>query len=567
MIASATIEKVESYIYGVLSGEIVTGELSRLAVERHAKDLARIGDQDFPYHFNARHGEVACDFFPLMLRHSIGDFAGLPFELEPWQALAIYVIFGWKRDSDDSRRFRKVFWSMARKNGKSSIAAGLALFLAMMDVNPITGKPEDVAEVILAATKKEQVEKVIYAEIERMRIRSTPIERMSTRINKQISFKHNHGTIRCVGSDRPYDGLNPHAIMIDELHAWGEYQRKFYDTMMTGSGARRQPMTITLTTAGDDKSYIWRDEHKYAAGIVRGDIADETVFCYSFEIDENDDPLDEANWVKANPNLGVSVKVDYLREQATMAASSAVALNRFTRYHGNRLVTSTEKAFDLAAWDACAGVLSDWSEADAIGGGVDLGGRDDLAAWAMVARFLLAIDDDGNNTYRYEGKVQAYIARDATRDLTLQPFATWCHDGKIIVCQYPIADLKAGLIEECQAHGVHSVAYDPYGAQQLGDELTAEGILAARMAQNYSMFNEPIRDMMQIIKDGRFTHSGNPLLRWCCGNACVVRDRNDRWMFDKRESSDKIDPTVALTMAFRMASLAPQQAGGNIFIS
>lgn len=550
-----------------MSGEIVTGELSRLAVERHVRDLERIGDQDFPYHFNSRHAEAVCDFFPLMLRHSIGDYAGLPFELEPWQAFALWCVFGWKRDADDSRRFRKVYWSMARKNGKSSIAAGLALFLAMMDVNPVTGKPEDVAEVILAATKKEQVEKVIYAEIERMRIRSKPIERMSTRINKQITFAHNNGSIRCVGSDRPYDGLNPHALLKDELHAWREPHRKFYDTMLTGSGARRQPIDVTLTTAGDDKSYLWREEYNYSAAILRGKITDETVFGYAFELDEDDDPLDEANWIKANPNLGVSVKLEYLREQARLAASSAVALNRFTRYHGNRLVTSTEKAFDIAQWDACEGLLSDWKNADAIGGGVDLGGRDDLAAWGLVARFPLDVDDEGKPIYRYEGRVQAYIARDSHRDLTQQPFATWCHTGKLITCQYPIADLRDELIEQCQEYGVHAVAYDPYGAQQLGDELTSEGILAVRMAQNYSMFNEPIRDMMQAMKDGRLMHDGNPLLRWCCSNASVVRDRNDRWMFDKRESSEKIDPTVAFTMAFRMASLAPASVRGNLYMS
>src|SRR5690606_6078889 len=97
---------------------------------------------------------------------------------------------------------------------------------------------------------------------------------------------------------------------------------------------------------------------------------------------------------------------------------------------------------------------------------------------------------------------------------------------------------------------------------QFGEEMTEEGITAARMAQNFGMFNEPIRDLMQAMKDGRFMHDGNPLLRWCCGNAVASRDRNDRWMYDKRESSDKIDPTVALTMAFRMASLAPARPRG-----
>lgn len=567
MIATGTSVKVESYIEDVINGDVVTCELTRLAVQRHIDDLEKQSTTEFPYHFHARHAAAACDFFPMMLRHSIGDFAGLPFDLEPWQAFAIWNIFGWKRDSDDSRRFRKIYWSMARKNGKSSIGAGLALFLAMLDVNPITGKPEDVAEVILAATKKEQVEKVIYAEIERMRLRSQQIERMSSRINKQISFRHNSGTIRCVGSDKPYDGLNPHAVLQDEVHAWREHHRKFYDTMQTGSAYRRQPIILTLTTAGDDKSELWKEEYFYASSVLRKQATDESLFAYTFELDEKDDPLDEQNWIKANPNLGVSVKLEYLRDQAKQAAASRLSLNRFTRYHCNRLVSSMEKAFDLDDWDACCGKLSDWHQADALGAGVDLGGRDDLAAWAMVARFPLTEDDEGNPVYRYEIKVKAYIAQDTERDLAKQPFANWVYTGLLNKCRFPTADLRADLIEDCGEYGVHAVAYDPYNAQQLGDELTAEGITAARMAQNYSMFNEPIKEFMQALKDGRITHDGNPLLRWCVSNAVAIRDRSDRWMFDKRDSADKIDPAVAMVMAFRMASLAPARPRGSFFIA
>ena len=236
MICSGTKSEVQRYIDEVLSGEIVCCQAAIQAVSRHLENLERQRTPDFPYYFDERHAEVACEFFPMVLRHSIGDYAGLPFELEGWQKFALWCLFGWKRETDSSRRFRKVFWTMARKNGKSSIAAGLAIFLAMLDVNPVTGRPEDVAEVILAATKKEQVEKVIYAEIERMRIRSKFIEKASSPINRQITFSANSGSIRCVGSDKPYDGLNPHAVIMDELHAWREHHRKFYDTMQTGSG-------------------------------------------------------------------------------------------------------------------------------------------------------------------------------------------------------------------------------------------------------------------------------------------------------------------------------------------
>lgn len=565
MISCGVGNRIEEYIASVEIGSVATCALTKAAIARYKRDMSRQSTQDFPYHFNHRQASGVCQFFPLVLRHTIGDYAGLPFELEPWQLFAIWNIFGWKRDTDKSRRFRRVHWSMARKNGKSSIAAGLAIFAAMMDINPVTGRPEDVAEVILAATKREQVEKVIYAEIERMRRKSPQIEKLSSPANRQITFRHNSGLIRCVGSDKPYDGLNPHVVILDELHAWKEYHRKFHDTMQTGSGYRRQPLLISVTTAGDDQSHLWKDEYKYAAGILNGHIRDDAFFSYIFEIDADDDPLDSSVWIKANPNIGVSVKLSYLEEQAREAAESPVSLNRFTRYHCNRVVSSTEKAFDVTEWDRCIGDLSNWKDADAIGCGVDLGGRDDLAAWAMVARF--PIQSDGETTiYRYELKSQAYIADDTTRDITKQPFATWVYDGWLKKERFPIAALKKDLIEQCYEYGTHGVAYDPYNGLQLGDELTSEGIVAARMAQNCSMFNEPIRDFLQTMRDGRLVVQYNPLLRWCASNAILIRDRQDRWMFDKRDSSEKIDAIVASVMAFRMCYLAPERARGSLYL-
>ena len=567
MIANATQSTVRGYIDGVMSGDIVVCDLVRCAVKRHEKDIKRQKeDPNFQYYFDSRHAEAAVDFFPLMLKHSIGDFAGMPFILEPWQAFAVWSIFGWKRDDDNSRRFRKVYWSMARKNGKSSVAAGFAFIMAMLDINPETGKPESVAEVILSATKKEQVEKVVYAEIERMRVQSKEIEGLSTRENKQITFKHNMGSIRCVGSDKPYDGLNPHCVIMDELHAWKEHHRKFYDTMQTGSGYRRQPLFLTITTAGDDQSHLWRDEYDYAAGVARGTITDEQVFAYTFEIDADDDPLDESCWVKANPNLGVSVKLEYLRQQAREASQKRMALNRFTRYHGNRVVTSTEKAFDMVKWDGCEGELSDWSTADAVGAGVDLGSRDDLAAYAICARWPLP-DRDGNPVYRYEIVARAFVSESSERDLTKQPFAEWIYADTLHKRQYAILELRDMLIADCNKLNISTVAYDPYNAQSLGEELTQEGITAVRMAQNCTQFNEPIRDFLQCITDGRLKHDGNTLLRWAVNNAAIKRDASDRWMFDKSSSAEKIDPIVAAVMAFRVCSLAPERAGGSIFVS
>ncbi len=565
VITSGTRARVQEYIDGVLDGTIITSKRVREAVQRHVDDLTKQSTEDFPYHFDQQHAQQVCQFFPLVLKHSIGEFARMPFELSPFQLFCTWVIFGWKRNADNSRRFRKVYISMGRKNGKSSWIAGFCHFLACGDIDPATGEPEAVGQILLTATKKEQA-KVVYSETERMRLQSPALVRLSGVKYETITYKHNQSYIRTVGSDKPFDGLNPHCVVMDELHAWQEHHRPFYDTMVTGSGSRTQPLHLIITTAGDDLSHLWLDDYRYASSVVKGDFKDETLFAFICELDEADDPADESCWPKANPNLGVSVKWDYLRQRWSEDKHTALGVNRFTRYHGNRLVTSTTKAFSVAEWDKCEKELSDWTKADAVGAGVDLGARDDLAAFGLCARFIVAHDGD-IPVYRYEVRSFSFIASDSVRDLTKMPFATWVHCGLIQKSKYPISDLQSQLVQACNDYGIKTIAYDPYNGQQLGEDLSQEGITAARMAQNQTNFNEAIRDFQQAIVDGRMAHDGNALLRWCVGNAVVNADRSDRWMYDKKTSSEKIDPLVAVTMAFRICSLAPQRATGNLYIA
>lgn len=565
MIADGALAKVNDYIEGVISGEIVASQLVIAACHRHLNDLKRVGDDDFPYRFDASYASRVVQFFPMLLKHSIGRFAGMPFDLEPWQAFQVASVFGWKQIADGTRRFRKWYCSIARKNGKSTLAAGVAFFMTMADVNPLTGKPEAVAQTVLTATKKEQVIKVMYGEMQRMRQASPQLTKLCRNINQQFNFSHNDGQVICVGSDKPFDGLNPSLVVNDELHAWREHHREFYNTMTTGGAGREQPLQLITTTAGDDKSHIWDEEYTYCSGVCNGSITDETVFAFIAELDEKDDPLDRANWLKSNPNLGISVAEKYIEQAATEALADAIKLNRFVRYHGNRKVTSTEKAFDMEKWDACEGILSNWNACDAVGAAADLGARDDLAACAQVARFPIA-ERDGNPIYRYELRVQAFIAEDTTRDITKQPFQSWIYSDLLQKCKYPTAELRDSLIGRCGEYGCSMVAYDPYNGQMISEELKQEGLTPFRMAQNHSMFNEPIRDFLAAIDEGRITHDGNPLLRWCVNNAVLYRDRKDNWMFDKASSSEKIDPIVAVVMAFRVCCLAPARATGSLFI-
>ncbi len=583
MIASSTDQKVQSYIDAVLADRVVVCKTIRAAVERHVRDLERAeNDPKFPFRYDPIRASIALDFIEMIIKHSTGEFAGLPFLLEPWQAFGIAMMFGWVRVDDNSRRFRKVYWSMGRKNGKSMIGAALALFLASMDINPITMTPEAVAEIVLSATKREQVEKVIYQEIERMRVQSPILMQRSTDINKQIKFGHNDGTIICVGSDKPYDGLNPSAVIMDEVHAWRERHREFYNTMQTGSINRVQPLLITLTTAGDDKSYIWLEEYRYAKNVVLDVYKDESLFAFIFEIDDGDDPLDPEMWIKANPNLHVSVRFSFLEEEANRAAHSKLIKNRFTRYHANQLVTSTEAAFEIPQWDRCCGKLSDWNEADAIGVGIDLGGRDDFAAWGAVARFIHSVKkvdeeadkkdlEDGKQeesiyNFRYEIRAHVYIAEDTERDLTQAPFAQWVQDGRIKVVKYPISEMIRDILAFADEYEIEDAAYDPAGGQTMAEMLEQEGIIAARMPQTYAMFNEPLNDFKQAMSDGRLLHDGCPVLRWCIGNAVACRDRQDRWMLDKKSSIEKIDPAVSVVMGYRRAMVAAGRSTDNNLI-
>jgi phage terminase large subunit-like protein len=558
---------VDRYVDDVLSGRVLSCVSAKAAVARYVRDCERQGTSEFPFYLSENVGSACCDFFPGVLRHSIGKCAGKPFELEPWQVFGIWNIFGWKRTEDNSRRFRRFFWSMARKNGKSCLGSGFSILGGMADLNPVTKRPEDVAEVLLCATKIDQVRKVMYAEIERMRMQSEHVKNASTAINKQITFAHNNGTIRCIGSDKPFSGLNPHMVLMDEKHEWREHHRKFYDTMVTGSGNRVQPLIGDFTTAGDDTSQLWQEDYDYATGVVRGSFTDETYFSFIFELDENDDPLDESLWIKANPNLGVSISTQYLREQAASAATSPVALNRFTRFHGNRKVSSFERFILPEDWDGIADELSDWSNADVITAGIDLGGRDDLASIGIVARFPVDEDDEGKTIWRYEAFSRSFIVDETHRDLAKQPWAGWIANKQLRPTRYVVSTLRDEFLTLADQLGIRAVAYDPYNAQQLGDELEQAGLEVLKMPQNQYHFNEPMEELTAAIRERRFKPEKSDLiLRWCALNAMTSVNAQGKMMFDKRNSSEKIDAIVATTMGLRLAMLAPSRPSGSLFI-
>lgn len=513
----------------------------------------------FTYYFDREKADKAIGAFPILFRHTIGAYADSPFVLSPWQAFIVGSIFGWKCE-DGTRRFRRAYVSIGRKNGKSTLASGIAILLAAFD-------GEQQSQVYIGATKVDQA-KVIFDEAKRM-CGKTPLNRVSSILKTVLEFPSTSSYIKPLGSDKAFDGLNPQCVLFDELHAWKELHRPFYNTLTTGSASRRQPLRFTITTAGDSKSQIWQEENKHAVDIVSGRVQEESYFVYVACLDKGDDIFDERNWIKSLPNLGVSVDIGYIREQAREAQTSPQSRNKFARYFANIEVSSAEQAIDPALWDACkVEALSDWSLADVVCGGIDNGGKDDLAATAMVARFHDGTDEDGKPVYRYEVKTREFIDVDTKRDLKEQPWESWVRNGKLFVSSQVSADLRDSLAESMIAVGFRQIGLDPWNTRQIGEELQAEGFEPVNISQTRANMNEPLTLFLNLIRKGKITHDGSsPILRWAIGNLVIDKDVSDRWMPSKKHSADKIDPVVAVLMALRLASLAPAKARGNLFIS
>ena len=295
--------------------------------------------------------------------------------------------------------------------------------------------------------------------------------------------------------------------------------------------------------------------------MVEGEIRDDSLLVFIYELDKEDELFDESVWIKANPNLGVSVDLDYLRAQVNEAKHKPTAKNKFERYHANRTVTAIDTPIDLVRWDEVAiGELTPWSDAAKVGIGVDLGGHDDLASYAIATAFEVDRKDiqlpDGTIVediqYRYEVASKSFISEDTPRDLTQEPWASWIREGKLAVSDQVHRALRESLVIEAQRVGCQWVCYDPYQAAALAEMLKMEGMSPVKMPQNHANFSETIDTMLSALAEGRFQPlASDAVLRWAASNVALRMNPQGQAMCDKAKSKEKIDPIVAMLMAMR----------------
>lgn len=552
MIRGTSKVKVQQYIDSVLSGTRVAGLKEKRAVERYLRDMERAerGDPSFPYRFDFALAERACSIVET-LEHTDGAYAGQPFTLYPWQAFVIFNLFGWVSVSTGYRRFREAFVSLARGNGKTPFGAAIMLIVFAFD-SPVEAR----AEVYTAAVKRDQAR--LSFDAARRFLERAQLDEAIEVLKSEITVRGTHSVFSPLSSDaKTADGLNIHGLLRDELHAWTHYQREYYEKLNTALGKRRQPLAVTITTAGSETSEIWQEQYAIAGEVLdpHSPLEIESLFAFICEIDDEDCELDEAVWPKANPMLEYGiVNIAHLRDMAAKAAIHPAIAHELKRYHCNKLAFSAAKTFTPTLWSK--GDAKPDKIPHTIYGAADLGWKDDFAAVGYCAP-LDWVSINGKSKRRYAVWVDVWIPRGTSRDLRSEPFNSWVRQGLVNVTESEWTDtapIYASIERVKKRHRVKSFAYDPNNAREFA--LTIEnqiGIRTFAFAQKPAKYNEPFREFKQALDEGRILHRGCPVLAWSAMNVVEVIDSQELVMPSKPRSRDKIDPFVAVLMAYSEA--------------
>lgn len=537
-------DKVTKYAKMVLAGEIVAGKLVRLACKRHLDDLKKSQRKSYPYKFDVELANLRIDFYE-MCRHYKGDVAGQPIKPELWQCFIQGSVFGWVDKKTGKRRFKEVYEQIAKKNGKSTDAATTGLYCMTVD-------GEAGAEVYSAATTRKQA-RIIFETARQMISASPELKTLYNSLTNNINVPQMASKFEPVSSEaETLDGLDIHCALVDELHA--HKTRAVYDILKGGTAARSQPLIWVVTTAGYNLNGICKERYDYSVKVLEGSVEDDTLFAYIAQIDEGDDPFDENVWIKANPNLGVSVKIDDLRRKANEAKEIHSAYNMFLCKHLNIWVNASESWMDMQKWNVSGKDMFPILKNKMCWVGVDLSSKLDLTS--VVAIFPL---DDGYFAVLHRSFIPEATINEKER-IDKVPYSAWVRDGYITAI--PGETIEQSWIEDyikglSRKYKIQEICYDPWNASEFGQHMEAENFICVEVRQGYKTLSEPMKDIEKLVYDGKLIHLNDPVLRWAASNVVATRDATDNIKPDKSQSTQKIDPVVAMITGHSRAMLRP----------
>jgi phage terminase large subunit-like protein len=478
------------------------------------------------------------------LRHVKGRWAGTNFILLPWQReRLIKPLFGTLK-ADGSRQYRTCYVEVGRKNGKSTLAAGIALYMLCAD-------GEYGAEVYGAAVDRDQASIVFNTAADT--VRHTP--GLASRLKvidsqKRLLYSKTSSFYRAIPSDAAGShGFNASAVILDEAHA--QPNRDLYDVLTTSVGARRQPLVFIITTAGYDRNSICWELHDYASKVARGLVDDPSFLPLLYAAEEEDDWRSPKVWAKANPSLGETITEEYLAQECKHAEEVPAYQNTFRRLHLSQWTRQETRWLDLAAWDASAGLVKE----DELAGrecyaGLDLASTTDIAALVLVFPM-----EDGEMRVLPYFWVPADGARErARRDRV--PYETWIDQGLMYATAGNVIDygaIRQKLNELGSQFQIRELAYDRWGATQLVQEFQEDGLTVVPMGQGFASMSAPTKELLNKVLGKKLVHGGHPVLRWMADNMVVKQDPAGNIKPDKAKSTERIDGMVALIMALDRA--------------
>lgn len=484
----------------------------------------------------------AAAFFGL-LKHWKGEFGGKPFKAEPWQEHGIIApLFGWYRE-DGTRRFRGAYAEQPRKQGKTTLAAGFAL-------QGLVADSEAGAEVYAAATMRDQAT-ILFNDSQNMARQSAALMKHLQMWKHSITCPANSGTFKPLSSDHnSLHGLNISRAIVDEVHS--HKTRDLWDVLMTATGARKNPLILAITTAGYDRSSICWELHEYTRKVNEGVIEDDSWFGFIACADAEDDPFDPVTWHKANPNLDISIKSDYLRQESRKAKESPSYENTFRRLHLSQWTEQSVRWLPMHAWDACK---ADFNE-------------EDLRGEPCFAGLDLASTRDVNSLVLYFPERHCvlpyfWVPKEAHDDAAARDrrqVMNWANNRFIKTTDGNTTDYAVIVRDICELSGrfdIQKLGYDPWGpANAMVQSLQSEGFDGSKLEkfpQSFSGMAAPTKELERLVFGKKLQHDNDPVLRWMASNVTVKQDPAGNIRPDKGKSSDKIDGIVALIMALGLS--------------
>ncbi|WP_296125411.1 terminase TerL endonuclease subunit [Pseudomonas sp. Ga0074129] len=539
------VKAAEAYARQVISGKIPACKWIKLACRKHLDELKLSKSADFPYYFDPAKAERVAKFLQL-LPHTKGKWAskGEAIKLEGWQLFSVCIPFGWLRKKDETRRYRTILIFVPRKNGKSIIGGGLGLYM-------FTADGEFGAEVYSGATTEKQAWEV-FRPAKLMVDRTKALrDKYGVEVNASNMCRTADGSRFEPVIGKPGDGASPSCAIVDEFH---EHQDStLFDTMETGMGAREQPVMLVITTAGSSIGGPCHQLVRDSERMLEGAIERPDLWAMLYTIDPGDDWTSESVLIKANPNYGISINGDFLQARQRDAMQSAAKQATFRTKHLNEWVGAKNAWLNMLRWkEAPARKSLAELEGRPCIIGLDLASKIDIAGnlllfppvegdpiWHVHGRYYLpevrVIEELDSNTARYR-------EFDALGLLTLT-------DGEVIDFEV----IKEDLREFAGRFDVQQVAYDPWQATQLAQEMQAEGLLMVEVRQTVQNISEPMKELEALTLRRVLAHGDCPILTWMASNVIAKLDVKDNIYPNKERPENKIDGIVGLIMAISRA--------------